>query len=173
MERLEVGKLLKPGVTKYAEATKFDFTDGGAVLYLFYATPSAKEIEAITKGDVRLGFYSRDNVLFMLFKFGSLNWVDAPYSAHLSKQLTDIQSPEPGQGYSLTIHLIDADTGIIKGLRLIGLPHKFSLQFKDAVWTQRLKQFDLKQHDETIANVYRNYTTEDLVRMADVQCRLK
>lgn len=49
MEKLEVGKLFKEGITRYPEGVKFDITDGGCDLLIYFSDPSEKEKEAITK----------------------------------------------------------------------------------------------------------------------------
>ncbi len=54
MFKYEVGKLYKDNVTRYAEGTKFDFTQSGAVLELYFERPSNKEIEDVKSGKFEL-----------------------------------------------------------------------------------------------------------------------
>lgn len=44
---LEVGKLFVPGVTRYQEGVRFDFTPFGANLIVFYFHPTSKVIQRI------------------------------------------------------------------------------------------------------------------------------
>lgn len=52
-----------------------------------------------------------------------------PYAIQLSK-LTNLPKPEEGEGYNLTIMLIDRDTSVIKKIRTVGLSTKFSEAFR-------------------------------------------
>ena len=41
----------------------------------------------------------------MLFKFGDQEWIDSPYSAHLSKNLTKLELADEGKGLALHVYL--------------------------------------------------------------------
>lgn len=160
---LEVGKLYKEGIYKYQEGIRFDFTNAGADLYIMYNSPTTKEIESIRRGNIEFGIYPSEEVLFMLFKFGNLQWMDAPYSVHLSNQL-ELQEPKDGLGYSLNVVLINASNGIVEVIRLIGLSTKFSIQLKKLIERQRERHFDRDQYALKLQEIYRNYKTSDLVQ---------
>ncbi len=171
-QKLEVGQLYKSGITNYAEGTKFDFQQSGAALELYFSKPTNDEIQDIKRGRFEIGFYECGNIIFLLFKFGGWQWMDAPYTVHLSMPFT-FEDPEPGTGYSLNVSLIDAATGILRGIRYVGLSTDFSQKFKDAVNRQKLKTFNLSLYNSEIQQVYGNYSTQDLVKRADVFCRIK
>ena len=44
--------------------------------------------------------------------------------------MTNLPKPEEGEGYNLTIMLIDRDTSVIKKIRTVGLSTKFSEAFR-------------------------------------------
>lgn len=167
MQNYEVGKLFEQGRTRYQETIKFDFTQGGPILFVILDRPSEKEIENIRSGKMQIGIYTKDEIIFMLFKFGSLNWVDAPYSVHLSKPF-DFMELSERKGYGLQILLIDASTGILKVIRYIGLPTAFSKKFKQAVLEQKERPFDNIKYDQKINAIYGNYSTDDLVERANI-----
>lgn len=163
LQKLEVGKPYQEGKISYREGLKFDFRQDGAGLYITFDTPTTKEIDSIRNGDIEISVYPKDELLFLLFKFGSLPWMDAPYSAHLSEPFTFEELTE-GKGYSLFIVLIDAKTGIVKVIRQIGLSTKFSTQFQKLVEKQKEMPFDKQEYDRKINEVFANYSTEDLVK---------
>lgn len=69
-------------------------------------------------------------------KIGNLNWIDAPYSPHLSKSLTKFEISSDGSGPGFTLILIDTRTGIIKNIRLLGLSEHFSKKLIGTVMDQ-------------------------------------
>jgi hypothetical protein len=119
-QKFEVGQLFKPGVTNYGEGSKFDFQQSGAVLELCFNRPTGDEIQDVTRGRFEVGFHERGNVIFMLFRFGGWQWMDAPYTVHLSAPFT-FEDPKPGTGYGMSIFLIDAASGILRGMRYAAL----------------------------------------------------
>lgn len=171
-EQFEVGKLYKTGITQYDEGPKFDFLQSGAVLNLYYIRPTAREIEDITAGRFELGFTEKDGIIFMLFRFGSGQHMDAPYSVHLSAPFT-FETLQEGMGFGLSIFLVDASTGILRGMRYVGLSTDFSQRFKKSVERQKLLSFNKATHQKAIEQVYANYSTSDLVQRADSWCRIK
>jgi len=168
----EVGKLYKEGVTSYQEGTKFDFTKSGAILELFFERPSEKEIEDVKAGRFEMGFYEKEDLIFMLFKFGNGPYMDAPYSVHLSEPF-EFMKIEPGFGFGLTILLIDSSTGILKAVRYVSLSTDFSQRFKLAVERQKKMSFNKDLYLLKIQSVFNNYSTKDLVSRADAWCKIK
>lgn len=166
MKLLEIGKLFKDGITRYKEGIKFDITDGGCNLLIYYADPSEEEKKDITKGSFKYGYFREGNVILMLFRFGEQQWMDAPYSVHLSKNLTKLQGITEAQGFALNIYLINANSGIIEGMRLVGLNERLSKMLKEDI----VKQNDLiyDGFDIKLNEVYRKYTTKALVSMAKI-----
>jgi hypothetical protein len=61
--------------------------------------------------------------------------------------------------------LIDGMTGIVKALKLIGLPHDMSLKFKEMVEKQR--QTPVKDYEATLNRIFSSYDIEDLLKNAD------
>ncbi len=172
-QKFEVGSLYKPKKTNYNEGTRFDFLQSGAVLELFYDRPTPGEIQDVTKGRFELGFYEKDEVIFMLFRFGSGQYMDAPYTAHLSAPFEFMEKIEQGLGFGLNVFLVDAATGILRAMRYVGLSNDFSQRFKKAVERQKKQGFDKTAYAAAIQMVYANYSTKDLARRADAWCKIK
>ncbi|MZK49025.1 hypothetical protein [Clostridium beijerinckii] len=170
LNKLEIGELFNEGVTKYKEGIVFDIDDNGCNLIIRFNSPSNNEVKAIKQGSLKCGYYTEKEAIFMLFKFDGIEWMDAPYSVELSKKLTKIHEINDGQGLALNIYLIDADTGILKAMRLIGLPTAFSRKIKVIVERQRSMPFE--NYYQTINAVYMKYPTKKLVDYADVICNV-
>lgn len=166
MEKLEVGKLFKDGVTRYREGVKFDITDSGCNLFIYFDDPTKEELDSISRGEIKYGYYKENNVLLLLFKFGTIQWIDAPYSIHLSNNLTKIQEIEDGKGFATTIYLIDAATGILKSIRYISFNTRFSRMLKEDL--QKQKEMSNRNFDMYLSNIYMKYTTNNLVKLAKV-----
>ena len=71
MFKYEVGQLLKEGVTKYQEGVRCDFTQDGLVLMLYFNNPTKEEIQDIKSGDFKIAYLQKEDIIFMLFKFGN------------------------------------------------------------------------------------------------------
>lgn len=166
MMTLEVDQLLKENITSYPDGSRFDITDSGSTLFLYLSKPTSEEIQAIKRGKFQIAYYVDDDVIFILLKFENMNWIDAPYNIHLSKQLTKINKIEDGQGLSLTILLVDASSGILKSMRLIGLPSEFSKNLKNDIDNQSLVDFDIQKYDLKVISICKEYTTDELIKYA-------
>ena len=171
----EVDKPFEPGKTNYPEGVKFDFTEGGPVLLLFFAGPTEEEVEAVRGGAFRIGFLEggiiEDNrhkgvIIFLLFRFGDLPWMDAPFSIHLAQYKTPAEVEER-LGYGLQVLLIDANTGILKVIRLVGLGAEWSRNFRQAMLEQETAGFDWRAYDAEIQRTYKMYRTRELVKMVE------
>ena len=172
---LEVGKPFEPGKTNYPEGVKFDFTEGGLVLLLFFAGPTEEEVEAVRAGGFKIGFFDiaildndtfKGNIIFLVFKFGDLPWMDVPFTIHLAQCKAPAEIEE-GLGYGLQVLLIDAATGVLKGIRLVGLGTEWSRNFRQAILEQEAAGFDRRAYDAEIQRTYKMYRTRELVKMVE------
>lgn len=107
---------------------------------------------------------SIDGIIFMLFKFEEIPWIDAPYSIHLSGN-TEPVNIEEDKGYGLQIFLIDANTGILKVIRLIGMGNEWSRRFREAILKQKNTKFDPYEYNQKIEKIYRTYSSRKLAEM--------
>lgn len=173
MEILKVGELFNKNITKYVEGSKFDITDGGANLYIFFNNPSKDEIESCKRGNGTFKFVKLDSIIFFLAKLGSIPFLDCPYSVHLSNNLTKIQYPEENEGLNLTIYLINATNGILEVMRLISLGKDFSKELINTIKNQGNEIFNEQKYDLELDNIYRNYTTKQLEKMSKYYYKIR
>lgn len=173
---IEVGKVY-PGWTPgtYPEGVVFDFSGSGAITLLSYNRPKMNEIFNVRRGKIRVGIFNVRGIEFVLMKFGNLPWVDAPYHIVLSKpfEITEIKDYDLSHGYAWSIVMFDNLTGIVKAIRFVTMPHKTSLKLYDAIQIQKDfaasgREFNAISYIRTIDEIYARYSTNDLVKMAEM-----
>lgn len=165
MKKYEVGKVY-PEIVGHTEGCYFDIADDGATLVVYFNKPTAKEIENFKsdkKLEIRLLDFS-DTMMFLV-RFGSLNWMDAPYTPHLSKNLTNIKA-EQGKGLATTITLFDTSTGKLEALRLVGFSERFTSKIKSSIESLLKRPFNKGQYGMYLNMLFSRYSTNDFVKMA-------
>jgi hypothetical protein len=167
-QSLEVGKLFRPDVYSYPEQVQFEFEQSGPSLYIYFSQPTIKEIEAVRSGKFKIGFYETESIIFILVKFEGMNWIDAPYTVHLSPPFEFMEELDssPMLGFGLQIFLVDAATGILKVIRYVGLGHDFSVRLRDGILRQKGIPFDKGTYGFRLNEIYRRYSTDQLVDYA-------
>lgn len=161
MLELEVGKSYTGNTGPVPEGTMVEILPDTILYALYMYKPEPKEIEVFQSGKADVRIHFENDVIFFLMKLGELGWLDAPYSKYLSPSQPDLTPPPEGQGFSITLVLVDASNQIIKGLRMTTLSRIQSRNLIDYLKIQR----DISDYDETIAKLYRKYpTSEDMIK---------
>jgi len=155
------------------EAAYFDMDDAGATLTILFNRPTAKEVNVLQSGSLEFGLFETQGIVFVLAKPEGMGWMDAPYMAHLSKNLTTLQEIECGQGYGCTIILADSSTGKIKALRLVGLGTTLSRWLKNNIEWQLKREFDRKEYERALASATEKYSSEDMAKFSTVNFKIK
>lgn len=172
--KLEIGKRIA-ALKGHGEGVKFSISDSGAELLVCFNRPNQKEIKAIKDGNLQFGMFVRDGVMFILSKFGSMPWMDAPFHVALTKNLTELQEIEKGQGYGCIIILADTLTGEIKALRYISFNTEFSRKLKKNIQDQMIERdnFNIEEYDSKLRTIMKNYSTKTMVKYSEANCRVK
>lgn len=147
------------------EGSCFEF-DGRFTLVCAVNRPTAEEKQAFKSGTpYQFGLAIVDDVIFFLSRFGTLNWMDAPFNIHLypDDRARLLEVPGPTQGYGLYIMLVDSSTGIIEHQRMIGLDHDLSMRLRDAIIHQPV----IPDYDQRLRRIMAQYSTMDLVALAN------
>lgn len=165
MKKYKVGEAYEE-IIGHAEGCQFDITDEGAMLAIYFDSPTADEIEnfkAEKRFEIRLLDFS--DAMMFLVKFGTLNWMDLPYTPHLSKNLSGVKT-EPGKGLATTIMLFDTRTGKLESLRLVGLSERFTAQIKKSSENLLRRPFDGIKYNLYLSKLFDRYSTNDFVKMS-------
>lgn len=152
------------------EGIRFNIDDSGAILLVFFNNPTKYEIEQF-KYNFEIRFTYLYNVIMITTKIGNFNWMDAPYTPHLSKNLTTLQMPKENQGLGLKLILVNSLTGEIKNIRYFGLSTNFTKQLFKTIINCKSENFDIKEYDNTINKIYSKYSTNEIVKMSSNYCK--
>ena len=92
----EVGKRYDAAIR--GEGTQFDLADDGAFLAVYFSRPDEKEVAQFgAENPFEFRFVTLQGIMMCVFRIGSLNWMDAPYTPHLSQNLTKFTLPNEGE----------------------------------------------------------------------------
>ena len=126
MEKYEVGQVIEK-FANHKEGVYFDIDNSGATMLVFFQDPTREEIDQFSSGkNFEIRFTEIYKVIMITAKIGNLNWMDAPYTPHLSKNLTKFELPNEGQGLGMLLVLVDAVKGEIKYMKIMGLSERFT-----------------------------------------------
>lgn len=172
MEKYEVGQVIENFIN-HEEGMHFDIDDGGATMLVFFKNPTQEEIDQFSSGkNFEIRFTELYKVIMMTAKIGSLNWMDAPYTPHLSKNLTKFELPNEGQGLGLLLVLVDAAKGEIKHMKLMGLSERFTKRLFGTVMERKMDDsFDVNEYNRTLSRIYSTYTTSQIVKLSRDYCK--
>lgn len=168
-----VGKVYKEAIG-HPDGVLFDVDDCGILVKVYMSRPTLEELEQF---DVDKSFQMKlvelRNIIFPLFKFGNLNWMDAPYCVHLSRNLSGLEVPSEGYGWGMHISLYDTKTGTLCKNKLIGLSTKMTKDLIEMIKKQYKKPFNVAEYDANLQMVYAAYPTKALVKMATSSFKLE
>ena len=169
---LKVGAIYPMEIGK-AEGVMVDVDDSGIYVKVRFCSPTSEELKQFDSGKpFQMKLLKLRNIIFPLFKFGNLNWMDAPYSVHLSRNLTHLEVPEEGIGMAMTIVLFDTRTGMLCKNRLIGLSTDMTKKLIKMIQEQKEKPFNKMEYDRNLRDIYAGYSTKKLVKMATSSFRV-
>ena len=141
----------------------------GILLLCRMDRPTSNERRAFNSSQpIKIGMGTLHGILVWTVGFGDLQAMDCTYSPQIVPAPPELENPEEGQGYAMTVILADGATGRIEKLRLIGLPHDFSIAMKKMYDEIRNRQIDYRK---SIAAIY-SQTTQQLDDQATVRCVL-
>lgn len=163
----------QPNFKGHKEGIQFDIMDECATLRIFYYDPTPSEqFELKFSETFEMKAIELKDSLYLLFKFGNLNWMDAPFNIHLCKNWYNKDSYNEMEEIDLLIQLVDCTTGTVDLLRTIPLKGNIIKQIKKAIERQLQLPFDSKIYDKNIAECYKKYSTNQMVKMAGYGFRL-
>lgn len=172
MYRYAVGEIIEE-FKILQDSVKFDIHDAGTILLIFLNKPTKKEIKNIKKGNLQFRMFVKDRIIFILSKFEGMDWMDAPYTAYLSKNLTKLSNIQDGEGYNCNIVLIDSSTGRLEALRLVAFSTNFSRKLKENIEEQIKNDFNIKEYDNKLRKIFKIYDTRDMVNYSEIGCRIR
>lgn len=141
--------------------------------------PSLQEIESIvhTNSEFEIAFSNVNDCGFISVRFGKMPWGDCTFEPRLYKSLEIPNYEEmPKQGMGFTIVLVDpSEGGLVKGIRVIGLGHDFSVRFGkwcNETFEKNDKTFTKERHYSNVDEIRKKYTSDELQSKAQFRWRL-
>jgi hypothetical protein len=100
---------------------EYRYFGGHHLLQLCLGKLSERDITAFLRGQVHVGFYLRQAVLFILFKIEHLmDWSDQAFTLHLvTPEDRELLPHVTGAHQALSLVLVEAESGLVKGMRLV------------------------------------------------------
>lgn len=173
MLKISVGTIVESKINSQ-EGVQVNLSDTGIDTLVLLRNPSIEEMNVFRSKQTpfQMKLAVEKDVIFFLFKFGEMPWMDAPFSVHLCSGLTQLPVIEPGHGLSMRVFLIDTVTGKIEAIRVISLSNSISTLLLKLIKEQQNSSFDMNEHITTIQEVYVKKTTEQLVETGIGSCNL-
>ena len=170
MKILKIGDLYQENRTEYIEGTQFNNYGSFCSLELFYSIPELSEIEAVQHGNFKIGVLEINNILVAVYNLdydtSQFYWGDNTYSYHNinSEDLNYYNFKEPP--ISIDVALVNAMDGRLAAIRRHLLNKTVSEKIYTITNKQRANYFSPQEYYERVTNIYQQYSTNDLVKLA-------
>ena len=167
-------------MTKYAAGKPFplhNYADGtdkilcalneGFFDVLCYLTdPINKEVEMFRTGKLRYGVYRNEHVPFFLIDFIGENW-NCECSINIHKAQEDmVENWLNSDANTITIYLIDANSNILKSMRLIGIKQEVAEEIRDILEKQDEVYSSASEVNSKINSLMAMLSTQDMITRA-------
>lgn len=175
MYRYSVGESFIEGQTSMKEGVYLHI-DYAVTITVVLDGPTPNEVhqfKASSGAPARFAWVDTEHAGVLCVKFGSLPWLDAPYTPHVYAS-----PPKPPAAYLtgmqqlVTLNLVDGSTGLIVAMRAVSWPS----QFVNAVGATLVRMLNSPPnpgaHDAAVDALYARYPdTKVMVRdRADITC---
>ncbi|WP_405135552.1 hypothetical protein [Nocardia sp. NBC_01388] len=168
MREVTVGELYDPARRHWAPIPIVRITHDGIELALMTSSPTDAEVRAVQSGTPRFAWIDAPAVALLAWTFGEdLPWTDAPYSPHLENpgERAGI-GPHTGAPASVSVVLVDADTGLVRVVRTMQWSPEFVVAVRDSVDRMATQPVSMSAIDASAAALYITYPdTAELVEM--------
>lgn len=147
---------------------------GAFFLFVLLDQPLKEEIyEFENMNHFEITYSEFVSVGFFGIKVGDkLAWGDCPFSPNVVAKGLKYPKLEDKEGYSLTIILVDTSMGQVKSIRVLGLGHGFSNELSYYLNQSRKNAITKDYYDDVVNYVYRNISTDYIVKSALTYCVL-
>lgn len=162
IHRIQVGQLYSEGVTEYPERAEYNHTVNGHELRLFWKDPSPREVDMVLHGNIYLSISIHGPLIMFCYKIGEAPWSDCSFSIHLVppeyRKLPDLPEKDAAADrHLLLIQLIDANSGIVKALRVMTMSPQHTATLSQEIRKQAQTPFDEADYKLAIARLYAQY----------------
>ena len=162
LTELNVGE--KYDFLKGIEGASINLTPGGLQLIVRFSNPEKEEINNYKNKEIKYKMLFTKNIIFFLFKFGDEDWIDVPFHFSEDDELEEISNNS--DGYAITVFLGNSEDGTLEVMRLFSLNNNMSKNFYKLKVQQLSKDFSDLEYNIALNEVYRKYTTKDMLKLS-------
>lgn len=143
------------------ETNRIEFNEGFLDIVYYIKNGSTEDIKTFRKGGLSYGVFESQNVAFLLIKYQGVNWAyDCSINIYALKKESDIENWLNSEANAITMYLIDADTNILLGMRMIGVQPKFAEEIRN-ILDEQLNLYKSKENVDTIIDrIVKNFTND-------------
>lgn len=136
------------------EGAFLDCFESGLRLTISCHSPTPDYIKQIKWGECQFRLAPYGKVLFLMSKFGSLDWIDSPFN--VQSQTEEFRMLDSifthGKTYSLIVRIVLASRD--HGARMVMWSREFSSAFRALLVQQKLQHFDSLAYDLAVSRAY-------------------
>lgn len=135
---------------------------------LFYSSQPQADARMWTKGKLKYGLFMAKNIPFFVLDFPS-----DQFNLDVAINFLKIQEDKADEWLNsdanvINLFLIDANTNIIHGMRMISIRHDLAEKIRDACEAQDVHYDSPAQVDQTIAGITERYTTNNMIKISQM-----
>ena len=145
------------------DSTQFDINDNGAILISAVNKPTSEEIESFEMDKIRIRAAIIYNIVWLTFAIGDLPIIDAPFSLHLTKNLTDRNSFKE-KLKTIRIAFVDTSTGKIATQLQYFLDNDFIEKLSRLILLSYNMPFDKTDYFELIDSICQQLSTIEIFK---------
>ena len=158
------------GITSYAlgqpywpssdgPSSRYNCRYGHHELVLYHTPIDQAIIQAFNNAAIRFAAWPDPPVLWLLYHIAGYSWADAPFTIHNVDPEERINDPlpTPETRYTITLLLVDADTSLIRAIRMATIPPTTSRIIHDEIERQLQTPFDDQTFQHHVTRTYREH----------------
>ncbi len=150
------------------DSTQFDINDNGAILISAVNKPTAEEIKSFEMDKIRIRAAVINNIVWLTFAIGDLPITDAPFSLHLTKNLTD-RNLFKEKLKTIRIAFVDTATGEIAIQLQYFLDEKFIDELSEMILMCYRMPFDREEYFNLIDSICRSIPADVIFKDSSVE----
>jgi hypothetical protein len=171
---LEVGKPYPFGTPPYPETGEFNYTAAGYSLRLFVKAPRSFEVQAVRNAPAEFAIAVVGRAICVLYRFANgkkgIPWSVSLFSYHLVPPELQALPDQPASDEEralLRVELVDAETGILRALRVLTLSPRVTKVLDHAIREQARQPWcGKRQYLLEVAAIDAEYALQELLARA-------
>lgn len=144
--------------------SRVELTEMGLFYIMYYVNPTEQEIKNIHNEAICISFAYNPPLLELVLQVGDNLVSDAPYSVTL---YCDVMSREIMYPACIYVCLVDAETNMLRAMRIIGLPE----EIRNFLYNVQIEQLTInmseEDYDKCISYIQSKVSLDELVEMAN------